>query len=250
MNKKEFLGGFTARSIAQIGLLLAIILFMNATHIGYLPIGPIVATTMHIPVLIGAIALGPKVGFILGLAFGLTSFFNALQGLSGASSFIFMNPLISIVPRLILGVFSGLIAARFRRWKDGTARRVAIVFWGLLSVALTAYLLYSIHLQKGIWTSALLLGVVLCAFALTIFVDKGKSVAISFAAALSTMLHTALVMGFIYIFYADAYMIALGLAPEQALATVLSVCVVNGLPEMAVGVLITTPVCRALQKKG
>ena len=58
-------------------MFLAIQIILVVTPLGYLPIGPISATTMHIPVIIAGIALGKKAGAQLGFVFGLTSVINA-----------------------------------------------------------------------------------------------------------------------------------------------------------------------------
>lgn len=43
------------------------------TPLGYIPLGPVRATTMHIPVILAGILLGVKGGAITGLVFGLSS---------------------------------------------------------------------------------------------------------------------------------------------------------------------------------
>ena len=70
------------RTLTQLALLLAIVLVMAYTPLGYLPIGPLNMSLITIPVAIGAMTLGPVAGAVLGTAFGLTSFMNALQGKS------------------------------------------------------------------------------------------------------------------------------------------------------------------------
>ena len=78
---------FTGQNLARLGVLIALMLVLSSTPIGYVLIGPIQVTTMHIPVVLGAIIGGVPYGFILGLAFGLNSMLRALQGLSGPLSF-------------------------------------------------------------------------------------------------------------------------------------------------------------------
>ena len=63
--------------MAIMSMFLAIQILLTVTPLGYLPIGPINATTMHIPVIIAGIALGKKAGAELGLVFGITSVLNA-----------------------------------------------------------------------------------------------------------------------------------------------------------------------------
>ena len=92
------------RKITLIGVLSAISIMMSMLpFIGYIPIGPTKATIMHIPVIIGAIIEGPVVGATIGLIFGLTSLWNAMTQPTITSIF-FLNPLVSILPRVLIGV--------------------------------------------------------------------------------------------------------------------------------------------------
>ena len=52
--------------ITLMGVLLAIEIIMAFTPLGFVPLGFTKATTIHIPVVIGAIFLGPLAGAILG----------------------------------------------------------------------------------------------------------------------------------------------------------------------------------------
>ena len=92
------------RKMTVIGVLSAISIMMSMLpFIGYIPIGPTKATIMHIPVIIGAIIEGPVVGATIGLIFGLTSLWNAMMQPTITSIF-FLNPLVSILPRVLIGV--------------------------------------------------------------------------------------------------------------------------------------------------
>lgn len=61
------------RYMAMLAMLCGVLLVMGMTGIGFIPFPVIKATTMHIPVILGAILLGPKAGAILGGLFGLCS---------------------------------------------------------------------------------------------------------------------------------------------------------------------------------
>lgn len=90
-----------------------IILLAFTPGLGYIPLGIINATTVHIPVILGAIMLGPKCGAALGGIFGLTSLINNSFINPGPTSFVF-SPFISgggiksiiicFVPRILIGV--------------------------------------------------------------------------------------------------------------------------------------------------
>ncbi len=61
------------RYMATLAMLCGLLLAMGMTGIGFIPLPVIKATTMHIPVILGAILLGPSAGAALGAVFGLCS---------------------------------------------------------------------------------------------------------------------------------------------------------------------------------
>ena len=69
MNRKKM----DTRYMATLAMFCGILLVMGATGIGFIPLPVIKATTMHIPVILGAILLGPAAGAVLGGVFGLCS---------------------------------------------------------------------------------------------------------------------------------------------------------------------------------
>ena len=61
------------RYMATLAMMSGLLVVMGMTGIGFIPLPVIKATTMHIPVILGAILLGPKAGAVLGAVFGLCS---------------------------------------------------------------------------------------------------------------------------------------------------------------------------------
>lgn len=59
--------------MVSLAMLCAVELVMGMTGIGFIPLPVIKATTMHIPVILGAILLGPRAGAVLGGMFGACS---------------------------------------------------------------------------------------------------------------------------------------------------------------------------------
>ena len=110
------------RLMAQIALLAAIMIVMAFTPLGYIPLPFMNATTMHIPVIVGACLLGPKVGGVLGGLFGITSVVKATIQ-PNITSFVFtpfysfspefsgnwMSLIVAILPRILIGVVAGLV---------------------------------------------------------------------------------------------------------------------------------------------
>ena len=62
------------QDMVKLALFSGIIVVLSLTPMGYIPLGVIKATTIHIPVILGSILLGWKSGAVLGGLFGLTSF--------------------------------------------------------------------------------------------------------------------------------------------------------------------------------
>ena len=71
---KKNTGIMNTRFLVELAVLIAIELLLEVTGLGYLKTGPLDFTIMQVPVIIGAIVLGPLAGAILGTVFGLTSF--------------------------------------------------------------------------------------------------------------------------------------------------------------------------------
>ena len=93
-------------------LLAALIVLLTFT-VGSLRIGPITITLNCLPVAVGAVLLGPVYGAILGLVFGLTSFFASFTSASLTTVLLNLNPfftfLMCVVPRVICGWVPGLL---------------------------------------------------------------------------------------------------------------------------------------------
>lgn len=97
--------------MAQLGVLSAIIIMMTfVPYIGYISYGPGLSITLiHIPVMIGAIVLGPSAGAILGGVWGISCIIKALTAPpSPLDAAIFWNPLVSLIPRILAGWLAGL----------------------------------------------------------------------------------------------------------------------------------------------
>ena len=92
------------RKMVIASMLSAITAVLTFTPIGMIPLPPPMpsATMVHIPVLVAALVEGPMVGLLVGLVFGLCSFIRAWEtGMVGLTLF-FRNPLISVLPRMVV----------------------------------------------------------------------------------------------------------------------------------------------------
>lgn len=74
-------------------------------YTGYIVYGGLSITTLHIVVIIGAILLGPVRGTLLGTVWGITCLIYALMN-GTADAVLFTNPMISVVPRILVGLLT------------------------------------------------------------------------------------------------------------------------------------------------
>ncbi|MDH7490006.1 MAG: ECF transporter S component [Anaerolineae bacterium] len=98
-----------ARKIVIAGVMGALAVFLGWTHLGFIPwVAGAALTIMHVPVIIGAVLEGPVVGTAIGLIFGLFSLLQAVLAPTGPVDVWFQNPVISVLPRLFIGVVAWL----------------------------------------------------------------------------------------------------------------------------------------------
>lgn len=115
------------RYMALLAMLCGVLLVMGMTGIGFIPLPVIKATTMHIPVILGAILLGPKAGAVLDAVFGFCSIwantttpgllsfafspFMTTEGLPGVAKSLW----IALGCRMLFGWLAGIFWIVFRK---------------------------------------------------------------------------------------------------------------------------------------
>lgn len=100
--------------LSALGLLTAICFIMCFTPIGYIKTPVLSITLMTVPVIISATVLKPRDSAIIGGIFGITSFIQAVSGMSALTGALFqLNPfftfILCVVPRVMEGWLGGLI---------------------------------------------------------------------------------------------------------------------------------------------
>lgn len=117
------------RWMVSVALMAAIVIVLANTPLGMIQLPIIKATTVHIPVILGAILLGPGAGAILGAIFGICSLvsntmaptllsfafspFLSTTGIPGALKAIW----ISVGCRILIGVAAGWLWILFTKIK-------------------------------------------------------------------------------------------------------------------------------------
>ena len=117
------------RWMTGVAMMAAVVILLANTPLGLIPLPIIKATTTHIPVIVGAIVLGPLAGGILGGVFGICSLisntiapvatsmcfspFLSTTGLTGAVKAIW----VSVGCRILIGVVAGWLWLGLKKLK-------------------------------------------------------------------------------------------------------------------------------------
>lgn len=198
------------RWMVSVALMAAIVIVLANTPLGMIQLPIIKATTVHIPVIIGAILLGPLAGGILGGVFGVCSLisnttaptllsfafspFMSTTGLLGAVKAIW----ISVGCRILIGLAAGYLWILFKKLKMN---------------------------QKGLQ---------LVALAITGFVGS--------------MVNTITVMGSIYILFAQQYAEAKDVAITAVWGLIMGTVTASGIPEAIAAAILVVVITKVLLK--
>lgn len=93
-----------ARKIALTGALSALVVVLSVTPLGFISIGAASITILQIPVILAVLLGGLPSGAFVGAVFGIMSLVNAALRPSGPLDPLFLNPLCSIVPRMLFAI--------------------------------------------------------------------------------------------------------------------------------------------------
>ena len=198
------------RWMVSVALMAAIVIVLASTPLGMIQLPIIKATTVHIPVIIGAILLGPTAGAILGAVFGICSLISNTMAptlLSFAfSPFLsttgFVGVLkalwISVGCRVLIGLVAGWLWILFKKLKMNQKMRQFI------------------------------------ALAITGFVGS--------------MVNTIAVMGSIYILFAQQYAEAKEVAITAVWGLIMGTITASGIPEAIAAAVLVTVIAKVLLK--
>ena len=275
----------TTSAMVLTGLFTAIIIIMSVTPLGYIPLGVINATIIHIPVILGALYCGPKRGAFLGFVFGMTSFImNTFRSITlsafvfspvlAASQFgvagVFKSAFICFVPRILVGVvpyFIYVLVRKITRAKFHTAWMILLntLFAVLVGAGVRTFVLNTLlsgHKEAGwdmakvsaeygtkVWILTVTLSVIV-AVLLTVFTLKKSSLVLglAYAGVTGAMTNTLLVMPSIYILYKKDYAAATEVAVDKLVTVILGVISFNGVIEAIVAAVLVGAVGGALVK--
>lgn len=188
-------------------MFLAILILLAVTPLGFIPIGPINATTMHIPVIIASIVLGPRLGAFLGGTFGLISMIRSTV-VQTPLSFVF-SPFIPVIGT-----------------DHGSLKALLIAFIPRILIGIVPYLVFK-GMQK-------------------LIKNKANTVSLFIAGLAGSLVNTILVMNMIYFLFQQDYAQVIGKNINAVYSAVLAVIFTSGVPEAIVAGLATAGVCSVL----
>ncbi|MCP1109978.1 putative membrane protein [Lachnospiraceae bacterium PM6-15] len=141
------------KTMALTGMLVAITLVMINTPLGRITLPIVSVTIAHIPILIATLCLGLGSGLIVALVFGMASLFIALTSPASILDPFFVNPLVSILPRLLIPVTTyGVIklCQLIGKKKRATIYNILAIIVGNLTNTFGVYLMLYLIYAKAI----------------------------------------------------------------------------------------------------
>lgn len=199
---------YDTRWMVGVAMFVALQLVLQITGIGLIPLPFIKATTLHIPVIIGAVVLGPLAGGLLGGVFGLCSMWTNTVA-SSALSF----------------AFSPVLAAE-NSGASGALKAVWIAFGCRVLIGVVSGWLW-IGLKK---------------------LKVNDFVALPVVGVAGAMTNTVLVMGSIYVLLRPEYAALKNVAMEAVLGLIMGVVGTSGVAEAIAAAVLVAAVCKALEK--
>ena len=196
--------------LVQFSVLLALEAILCFTILGSLPIGPIVATTAMIPIIVTSILLGTRAGTAMGFFAGLFSFII----------WTFMPPPTS--------AGFAFIFTPFYRLGDYTGN-----FWSLVICFVPRMLVGTVS------------GLLMMFMKKTKLSDKNRIVAYSISACLGSLTNTFLVIGGIALFFGAKYAILMNKALIELIKATIFV---NGSLEALMSIIVVSAICYPIQK--
>lgn len=138
------------KELVQLSLLLALILIQTwVPFLGNINIPPLSITFVHVTVIVTTLTLGTREGVIVGTFWGLNSWIRAvIMPISPLHTMVLSNPLISVVPRILMPLIIGKIYEHLSTDKQ-QSKSVYGILGGLGSLLNTVILLGFIGLFQA-----------------------------------------------------------------------------------------------------
>ena len=251
-------GRSSVMDLAVMGMFIAIIVLMAYTPIGLIDLPLIKATILHVPVIIGAILLGPKKGAALGFVFGLTSIIKNTMSPS-LLSFLF-TPLVPVpglgrgslwalvicfVPRILVGVIPYYVSVILLFFVKGSGDKKTEV---KASATETAAVEGPADEKKAAEEAAVMEKE--AAKERERKTTPVRTIIYAICGAVGSLTNSVLVMGLVYLVFIDAFAAVNNVAVSEVGKIILGIIMTNGFPETVAAAIIVPVVCIAVEKAG
>lgn len=134
------------RKVVLSAALGSIIVILTLSGFGYVPwLAGASLTILHIPVILAAVLQGYTSALIVGAVFGISSLIMAaVRPAPGSFDFLFVNPLISVFPRLVFAFLAALIYKATAKLNDKFSVPFTAFISSLIHTVLVLGILYMV----------------------------------------------------------------------------------------------------------
>ncbi|AEV94524.1 ECF transporter S component [Pediococcus claussenii] len=125
----------TQRLVTRAIFIAIIALQTMVPALGYIPLGFVSLTIIHITVIVAAIMMGPVDGMLIGFVWGALTVVRAfMTPTSPLDTIIFTNPIVSVIPRVLVGLVAGLVfRTLYRKFENLTVASIVAAIFGTLT---------------------------------------------------------------------------------------------------------------------
>lgn len=159
MNTEKKHGKYTVQDLVRVSVLVAIMLLLEVTGLGLIKTAGLEITILLVPVIVGAITMGPATGMLLGAVFGCISFWECFGQSPFGAVLLGINPLftflVCVPTRMLAGWLCGLAFKGLNRldksnlWSFGAAGLIgALCNTALFMTTLCACFYHTEYIQN------------------------------------------------------------------------------------------------------
>lgn len=154
------------------------------------------------------------------------------------------------MPRILIGVVTGLVYRALKDKDNNKLRLFMNIFWTIVVIILgyvtVKSFIENVDLVNKVFSIIFLL--IACVMLYLSIKNKKANFAIAVSSFMGTLTNSGLVLGLIYIFYAQKYAQAIGISPDFAAKTIFSAFITNAIPEAIVAILVASAVVTSFSK--
>ena len=138
------------RKLVLTAALSALIIVLGITKLGLIPLGPAASITiLHVPIILAACLIGLPSALFTGAVFGIMSLVQAAMSPSGVLDPLFVNPLVSVLPRMLVGLIAWALWVAFNKIPKLPKTVSAGITAFLSTVCHTLLVIGSLYLFQG-----------------------------------------------------------------------------------------------------